>query len=127
MLEAQRRTYTIVDKKEVGWMKKFYILFAIFITLDCWLDVANAQIVSIPDTNLALVLRSALELPPNAPITKQQMQTLADLNASDLDLYHLTGKWDQEITNITGLEHATRLTNLRISGHSITNLRNSRV
>lgn len=43
---------------------------------------ANAQIVNIPDPSLAAVVRHELDLAPNAPITKQALQRLTELQVN---------------------------------------------
>ena len=90
-------------------MKRFYRLFVFLSVLSCWMNGASAQVVNIPDPVLASVLRDALDLAPNAPITKSKMQTLYRLNVSNWDIKDLTGDIQQKITDLTGLEHATQL------------------
>ena len=57
--------------------------------------------VKMPDANLASVVRRALDLGTNARITKQAIQELTQLDATE-----------SEIRNLTGLEDATQLTEL---------------
>ena len=90
-------------------MKRFYSLFVLLIVLSCWMNAASAQVVNILDPVLASVLRDALDLAPDAPITKSKMQTLYRLNVSNWDIKDLTGDIQQKITDLTGLEHATQL------------------
>ena len=105
-------------------MKRFYTFFVICLALSCWFDVADAQTVRIPDTNLAAVIRHELGLGPNEPITRQQMQTLRNLDASSYAVWELTGEWSgNEIRDITGLEHATQLRNLHLWGNQIRDIR----
>ena len=92
-------------------MKRLYTLFVICLTLSCWLSVADAQTVRMPDANLAAAVRNALDLGPNARITKQAMQRLTDLRATD-----------SEISDLTGLEHATQLTELALYNNQIRNV-----
>ena len=66
----------------------------------------------IPDAGLAAAVRKTLDLAPNAPITKQAMQRLTTLDAAD-----------RQITNLTGLEHATQLEALILSGNQIRDIR----
>ena len=87
-------------------MKKFYTLFIILFTCNCWFNVAFAQevvIVRVPDAALSTALRKALGLAPTALITKQAMSRLTTLNAAG----------DQQdklpISDLTGLEHAAQL------------------
>ncbi len=68
-------------------------------------------LVSIPDPNLASVLREELALLPGDDILRSEMMQLTELNA----LY-------QEITDITGLEHASNLTILRLTDNRIADL-----
>ena len=65
----------------------------------------------ISDPNLAAALRSALSLGPNARITKQKMRKLTELRAKN-----------SQITDLTGLEHATQLRTLSLGDNQISNL-----
>ena len=71
-----------------------------------------ANVVSIPDANLAAAVRKALDLRENAPITRQLIQKLTELDASD-----------SQIKNLTGLEHATRLRLLEVRRNQIRDIR----
>ena len=70
-----------------------------------------AQVVHIPDSNLRNVLREALNIPPGAPITEADMRQLTTLNAAA-----------REITELTGLEYAINLTELRLGENPITDI-----
>ena len=98
-------------------MKRFCILFVILFTFSYWFNVASAQnaveIVRIPDANLAAQLRKALGLAPTALITKQALAQLTTLDAA-LDQ---KDEFDFPISDLTGLEHATQLEELRLSQH----------
>ena len=65
-----------------------------------------------PDANLRQVVREALELPADEPLTKEKMQDLVLLNANN-----------RSIVDITGLEFATNLRKLYIGKNPITDLR----
>ena len=98
-------------------MKRFWTLFVILFTFSYWFNVASAQnlaeIVRIPDANLAAQLRKALGLTSTALITKQAMAQLTTLDAArDED-----EKFDFPISDLTGLEHATQLEELRLWQH----------
>ena len=69
-------------------------------------DLASKGV--IPDAGLAAAVRKALDLAPNAPITKQAMQRLTTLDAAD-----------RQITNLAGLEHATQLEELSLWDNQI--------
>ena len=72
----------------------------------------SAEILHIPDTNLERVLREALKLPAETPITEADMRQLTSLNAAA-----------RQITDLTGLDYATNLTELRLGGNPITDIR----
>ena len=72
---------------------------------------AHAQVVEIPDPNLEGTIRETLNLPDNQPVTQQEMLQLTELLA-----------WQRDITDLTGLEHATNLENLHLWGNQITDL-----
>ena len=77
-------------------------------------DIASVlprpKVVKIPDKNLAAALQKALGLGANATITKQAMRKLTRLVASD-----------RQIRDLTGLAHATELTDLDLGSNQITN------
>ena len=90
-------------------MTRYFRFFVIFLVFSCWVPhIASAQVVNVPDPNLAEALRGALRLAPNAPITRQAMQGLGGL---------LIG--GSQITNLTGLEHATQLRVLHLHENRI--------
>ena len=66
--------------------------------------------VTIPDATLRAVIAATLGKASGATITKSEMETLGRLNAA------------AGISDLTGLEFATNLTNLRLSNNRITNL-----
>ena len=92
-------------------MKRVCTFFIILIALSCWISVADAQTIRMPDTNLAAVVRDALGLAPNAAITKQRIQGLTELDARD-----------SQIKNLTGLEHATQLMYLLLYNNQISDV-----
>ena len=96
-------------------MKRFCALFVILLTFSYWFNVASAQnavkIVRIPDANLAAQLRKALGLGPTVLITKQALAELTTLDASRDSKEEL----DFPISDLTGLEHATQLEELRLT------------
>ena len=89
-------------------MKRFYTFFVVCLVLSCWLNVANAQIVQMPDENLAAAVRDALNLRPGIPITRQLLQGLQTLDAPQ-----------RNIKDLTGLEHATQLEGLWVWSNQI--------
>ena len=103
-------------------MKRFCTFFLILIALGCWISVADAQVVNIPDPNLVVVVRDALELSPNAAITREAMQRLTTLRASPWNVDELTGQY-KRIGSISGLEHASNLEALYLEGNELNDLR----
>ena len=66
----------------------------------------------IPDAGLATAMRTVLDLVPDTPITKQDLQRLTTLNAAD-----------SQIKDLTGLEHATQLAELHLYDNQISDMR----
>ena len=90
-------------------MKKYFRFFVIFLLFSCLTPhFVSAQVVRVPDANLAEALRDALHLAPNAPITRQDMQKLRVLDASN-----------RQIKNLTGLVHAKQLVELYLHENQI--------
>lgn len=75
--------------------------------------------VEFPDVNLAKRVREALYLPAGAAISKVQLTTLTVLDASAGN----DAAPEEMIRDITGLEHATRLLALGLSGNKISNIK----
>ena len=67
--------------------------------------------VAIPDANLRAVIETKLGKASGAPITTAEMATLTGLDARD-----------SNISDLTGLEHATGLTGLLLSNNSISDV-----
>ena len=91
-------------------MKGFYRLFVVLTALSCCLNIALAQNETswMPDENLRTVVRQALNVASESSLARQDMQKLTILNAEN-----------SEITDITGLEHATQLEVLNLSANEI--------
>ena len=71
-----------------------------------------AKVVKIPDAGLAMAVRAYLRLPPSAALTTHAMAKLTKLFRYQ----------DRQITDLTGLEHATNLITLGLYGQkAITN------
>ena len=92
-------------------MKRFCPFFIMCFVFNCWLTAAFAQAVRVPDANLAAVLREALGLESGATITRQALQEVTQLNAQSRD-----------ISDLTGLEHASELQRLFLSDNEINDL-----
>ena len=84
----------------------------------------DSEPVLIPDANLAALIKKTLGLRSTSPITKLDMLGLGKLyyyedNRSHSGLPLPPGK---QITDLTGLQHATNLEMLQIDGHRIVDL-----
>ena len=77
----------------------------------------DPQVVSIPDANLAAVVRTELGLEHNVPITDREMKKLRNLEYLGPDL-----RDDQKIGDLTGLEAATNLEKLNLYANQIRDL-----
>ncbi len=86
-------------------MKRVVILLSFLLAFQI---STHAQLVDIPDSNLRAAVRDALN---GAPITQATMRRLTKLDAVD-----------QGIVDLTGLEHATNLTELHIFGNPLAEL-----
>ena len=86
------------------------------VELDLDIDLSRLDelniVVEVPDPNLRQAIREALSLPEDIPLTQQQMLRLKRLSA-----------WNSEITDLTGLEHATFLIDLGLCENQIHDLR----
>ena len=84
-------------------------------------DIASllpaAQVISIPDANLATAVRTELGLVPNAPITNREMKKLRRLEYSAPDL-----RDNEKIEDLAGLEEATNLESLDLYANRIRDL-----
>ena len=90
-------------------MKKYFRFCVIFLLFSYLTPhIVSAQVVRVPDANLAEALRDALHLAPNAPITRQDMQRLKVLDASN-----------RQIKDLTGLVHAKQLVELYLHENQI--------
>ena len=81
------------------------------IELERLLAVLTAVTVDIPDPNLRAALETALRVSPGTPIVSSEMETLIRLEARDTN-----------IRNLTGLEHATNLKDLRLDRNAISDI-----
>ncbi len=86
------------------------ITFSLLLTIVLG-GVAFAQVVDIPDPNLRAAVADALGIPHGASITQADMRQLTSLNAKN-----------RQITELTGLEYATNLTELQLGENPITDI-----
>ena len=79
------------------------------------IDITLPRAVTVRDDNLVVLLRNRLGLQTDDPIFPVDMETLTTLSAPN-------PLSDETIANITGLETATGLTTLDLSGHEISSV-----
>lgn len=105
--------YELTDAIGCGGVLRDVIFKTKPITADCTITASFhvGSLVVFPDANLDRVVRSALKLGPDAPITKNGVMTLAALDASH-----------QNISNVRGLQHFFGLVSLNLTGNNISNL-----
>ena len=84
----------------------------------------RSEPVLIPDKNLAALIRKNLGLPPRSPITKLDMLGLGRLYyyEDDPTIGNLTPPTEKQITDLTGLQHATNLQRLNLNENQIVDL-----
>ena len=111
-------------------MKLFYTLLVMLVVIGSWLNVASAQNVQIPDTNLAAIVRINLGLDPEEPITQQELRKLIvlDFNREQTDLSDVHTAWldaiggEAGIKDLTGLEYATNLQSVNLPSNAISDI-----
>ena len=94
-------------------MKRHRFRFTFFLSICLLIPlIAGAAPVDIPDANLRAAIEKELnKQAEDPPITAADMVTLTSLSASD-----------SNISDLTGLEHATKLTSLDLEGNSISDI-----
>lgn len=91
-------------------MKKIFVLIGLLL----FVSLAYAQedeTVWMPDANLRQLVREMVELPDDVPLTKLELKRLKRLT-----------QFSSDVSDITGLEHATNLEELVLTGSHITDL-----
>ena len=94
-------------------MKRFYTFLVILTLFSSWIHSATASDEAdwMPDANLRTAVRSALNLNNNDTLTQAGMANLTGLTARNA-----------QISNLTGLEHATNLQKLDLRDNTISNI-----
>ncbi len=93
-------------------MRRFFFFFlSLVLATLLWFTESVAENVNIPDVNLRAVIAETLDKPPNVPLTQADMARLTRLNAHNRD-----------IEDLTGLDFATNLQDIRANNNLITDL-----
>ena len=74
-------------------------------------NTENNHDIQVRDTKLAAAIREELGLEEGEPLSVEAMQQLTELSASE-----------REISDLTGLQHATNLTELELDENNISDL-----
>jgi len=84
----------------------------------------DAELVLIPDVNLATAIRKNIDLAPGSPITKLDMLSLGRLYDSGPNVIDSFPRDhpEKQIVNLTGLEHATNLEYIELNDNRIVDL-----
>ena len=101
--------------------------------IDITLLLPPPEVISIPDSNLATVIRETLGMAPGDIITQLAMLSLDNFDAGGRQITNLTGiehatniNWlilvDNKIHNITPLAGLTKLRGLHLSGNSVSDI-----
>ena len=103
------------------------------VELERLLAVLTAVTVDIPDPNLRAAIETALRVSPGTPIVSSEMETLTRLEAGNANISDLTGLkhatnlialnlWDNSITDISALSSLTNLKVIGLGGNSVTDI-----
>ena len=93
-------------------MRLYRYCLCVFIVLSfCYIASAEDAEEWIPDANLRQAVRDQLKLPVDIPLTQLEMKRLTGLEA-----------YNRQITDLSGLEHATNLTWANLGGNEIHNV-----
>ncbi len=102
--------YVIMEVKKTKQILTCTLLFSLMMCL-MFPTTTPAQIVSIPDVGLRAAINDALDKAPNATIAAHELATLRNFEAHNAD-----------ISDLTGLEFATGLEEIRCNNNLISDL-----
>ena len=97
------------------------------------MNTATAEVVNIPDPNLRAAIRKTLNKPTNATITASEMLSLTALSAQSTGVSELTGLeyatnltqlnlYDNILSDVSALANLTHLTTLTLGGNYISDV-----
>ena len=102
--------YVIMELRKTKQILTYTLLLSVMICL-IFPTTTPAQTVDVPDTGLRAAINEALDKAPNAAITAAEMATLRNFEAHNAD-----------ISELTGLEFATNLEDIRCNNNLISDL-----
>ena len=112
MMARRPLTHIITKNKRIDIHENTVLRFTVFLLICLLIPLmATAQTVNILDLNHRAKIETALEKDADAPITEAEMATLTRLKAPYSD-----------ISDLTGLEHATSLKSLDLRRNSISDI-----
>ena len=83
----------------------------ILVCVVCVMRPATAEVVNIPDANLRAAIHETLNTPEGDALTEAELLRLTELDAPEAD-----------ISDLTGLAHATNLTELRLLNNAVSDI-----
>ena len=95
-------------------LRNLTVFVALLLCYIAWPNAAKAQNVTIPDANLRSRVARQLGISVSAPIPQNRMASMTQLIANGTD--------GQKISDLTGIGHATGLTELELSDNQLTNI-----
>ena len=111
---APPRLFTSVNPAQVGILLALLVIAFTY----CWIPIAAAQNVNMPDTNLAAAVRTELSIAAGAPITQAALAGLRSLI-----IYNPISQLPfAQVRSLTGLQYARNLGSLEIWNHDIRSL-----
>lgn len=102
---------TLTIKRRKRWISRRKSHYNLLLSITLCLPL-SAQPVEIPDPNLRVAIRDALNQPDGVPLNVLRMRQLTRLDVPP----------DSQIRDLAGLEYATNLTYLALGGNEITDL-----
>ena len=91
---------------------KMFVMFLITaVCVICLMIPATAEVINIPDANLQAAINKTFNKPSAAAITEAELLRLTALDAAEAD-----------ISELTGLEHARHLTELKLLNNSVSDI-----
>ena len=116
-------------------MNRFHTFFVILLALGSWIQPAEAQDAStwMPDANLRDAVREDLGLASDEVLTQAKMLDLTSLHAPQEQISNLTGlehatnltkliAWQNQVSSLTPLENLTNLTEIRMGNNDISDV-----
>ena len=116
-IEGRCTSLSVFNERETMNIFRLYCLCTFTALCNCG-GIASAQVVEIPDTNLQNAIRQELNLSDETLITQSDMLSLVELEIRRKSPVPI----EEQITDLTGLQHAVNLRLLVLPRNNISNL-----